>query len=138
MFKKYINPEIKILIADDAGGARAALRHQLAKLGLHNVVEASDGEEAVQKLGSEHGFTLAILDAQMPGLQGTEMLKRIEGDKRMSAIPLIMAATHGEWEDLEVTGARLLGHLPKPVMFEELAEQLGVAFAGVTPAAVEA
>ena len=129
MLREYVDPKTKILIADDAGGARAALKSQLAKLGLHNVIEASDGDEAFQKLESERGVKLAILDAQMPGLQGMEMLRRIESSKRLRRIPVIMAATHGEWENMaEVTGAKVLGHLPKPVMFEELVEQLGEIF----------
>ena len=64
-----------ILIADDETPFRAVLRDILEPLG-HRIIEAADGEEALERLGRMR-VDLVIADQRMPRLDGLALLRRI-------------------------------------------------------------
>ncbi len=76
-----------ILIVDDLPENLMALRAVLDPLG-HRVVEANSGEEALRRL-LEEDFALALLDVQMPGLDGFETAEFIRGRERSQHLPII-------------------------------------------------
>lgn len=65
-----------VLIADDAAFMRKMVRMTLAEMGLENVVEAQDGNEAVAKY-KENNPDLVLLDITMVGKNGLEALAEI-------------------------------------------------------------
>ncbi|WP_326910433.1 response regulator [Sedimentibacter sp. MB31-C6] len=69
--------EGKILIVDDAAFMRMMLRDTLKKNGYENILEAADGEIAVQTYKQEKPV-LVILDITMPNKNGLEALKEIK------------------------------------------------------------
>jgi len=70
--------KVRTLVVDDEPVARAGLRAMLTAFDWVEVVgEASDGEAAVEAIGRLRP-ELVFLDVQMPGLPGTEVLRRIE------------------------------------------------------------
>ena len=76
-----------ILIVDDQPANLVALESVLRPLQV-NVVHASSGEEAL-RLTLRQDFALAILDVQMPLMDGFELARLLRGDQRTGAIPLI-------------------------------------------------
>jgi CheY-like chemotaxis protein len=67
----------RILLADDEEMVRKAIRMILA-FGGYQIVEAADGEEAVQKyLEASPAFDLILIDLDMPRLGGVEAMARI-------------------------------------------------------------
>ena len=66
----------KILIVDDAAFMRMMIKDSLKKNGYENIIEASDGEQAVQIFKSENP-DLIIMDITMPNKNGLEALKEI-------------------------------------------------------------
>lgn len=66
----------KILIVDDEIDLRLLLAHELASVG-YDIQEASDGAEAIELLKIHH-FDLALLDIQMPTVNGIQVLKYIK------------------------------------------------------------
>jgi len=75
-----------ILIVDDDRIFRNEFRELLDD---YEVVEAESGEQALQILGKPHQIDLVMLDVMMPGLRGTEVLRRIkEMEPRLSIIIL--------------------------------------------------
>ncbi|MCX8061554.1 MAG: response regulator [Anaerolineales bacterium] len=66
----------KILIVDDSAYARHILKNALEK-GGHQVVEATNGTEAMKQLPLENP-DLVTLDLLMPGMQGQELLQHIK------------------------------------------------------------
>ena len=66
-----MNGNMKILIAEDDMTSRAMLRAVLAKWG-YDVTVASDGEQAWAALLKPNAPDLAVLDWEMPGLDGAE------------------------------------------------------------------
>jgi len=76
-----------ILIVDDLPENLLALRAVLEPLG-HRIVEADSGEEALRRL-LEEDFAVALLDVQMPGLDGFETAEYIRRRERSRHLPII-------------------------------------------------
>ncbi len=82
-----------ILVVDDEESIRFLYREELEDEG-YRVITASDGEEALRKVGEEKP-DLITLDIRMPGMDGIEVLHRIRDmDKE---IPVIMSTAYGEY-----------------------------------------
>ena len=89
-----MNP-IKILVVDDEERMRKLVRDFLVKSG-YEVMEASDGVEAVDKYLENQDIKLVILDVMMPRLDGYSACKEIHKTKN---IPVIMLSARGEEYD---------------------------------------
>ncbi|HMD13753.1 MAG TPA: response regulator [Bacteroidota bacterium] len=69
-------PKARILIVDDEDDLRTLLRHILTAQG-YQVTAASDGEEAIELI-KQQKFDVALLDIQMPNINGIQVLKYIK------------------------------------------------------------
>ncbi len=92
----------KILVVDDEARMRKLVKDFLSQKGF-SVLEAGDGEEALDIFFKEKDISLVILDVMMPKLDGWEVLKRI---REYSDLPVIMLTARGEESD-ELQGFRL-------------------------------
>ena len=84
----------KILVCDDESGLRAVIKRYAIFEG-HEVVEASDGMEAVE-LCHNNSFDIIIMDIMMPELDGFSAVKEI---RKTSDTPVIMLSARGEEYD---------------------------------------
>ena len=92
----------KILVVDDECRMRKIINDFLTKNG-HTVIEAGDGEEALDKFYSDSGIGLIILDIMMPKLDGWEVCKEI---RKESKVPIIMLTARSDESD-ELLGFEL-------------------------------
>ena len=70
--------KLKVLIVEDQADARAMLRNVLGELGITQMFEASDGQEALRFMDTAFDFVnLIICDWNMPGLSGVEFLRQL-------------------------------------------------------------
>ena len=76
-----------MLVVDDDDRMREYMRASLELEG-YSVLEAGNAEEGLAVLESEHQPQLILLDVMMPGIDGWEMLQRIQ--ERHGSIPVIM------------------------------------------------
>jgi len=109
----------KILVVDDEADTS-----NLAKLILegegYQVVVASDGEEALQKAGSE-GPDLILLDLVMPGKSGLEVCKTLKRQTKTKFVPVLMFTVLGREADKKMSrDAGADGHFVKPFTPENL------------------
>ncbi len=81
------------LIVDDLSENLVALRGLLADLDV-NVIAARSGEEALDLL-LKHDFALALLDVQMPSMDGFELAEFMRGTEKTRAIPIIFVTAAG-------------------------------------------
>src|ERR1043166_2164298 len=85
----------QILIVDDDNTSRKALARTLTAAGYH-CGESGNGDEALKLIRGQQP-SLLLLDFEMPGLDGAELLKRLRADPdpAISQIPAIMLTGHG-------------------------------------------
>ncbi len=85
----------KILVVDDESRMRKLVRDFLTKSG-YSVIEAADGEEAVDIFMSTRDIALIILDVMMPKLDGYGVAEEI---RKVSQIPIIMLTAKSDERD---------------------------------------
>jgi CheY-like chemotaxis protein len=95
-----------ILLVDDDDVARLVVRRMIERDG-HQVVEAPDGQAAMDRLGGGLFPDCIILDLMMPEVGGVDVLRRLRGDARWSDIPVILMTALNEGR--EVDEARAIG-----------------------------
>jgi len=88
-----IDVESKLLIVDDLPENLLALE-ALVRGPARRVYQASSAEQALALL-LEHEFALAILDVQMPGMNGFELAEMMRGTERTRHIPIIFVSAAG-------------------------------------------
>jgi two-component system chemotaxis response regulator CheY len=105
----------RILIVEDSPTMRQLLVFALKRLKDVDVVEASDGMDGLRKVTSDH-FDLALVDINMPVMDGLKLISLIRGEDGLKAMPIIVITTEGASEDRE--RALALGadeYLTKPI-----------------------
>jgi two-component system chemotaxis response regulator CheY len=110
----------RILIVDDSRALRMLLGHNLRQ-GGYEVLEAGDGEEALERLGGGETVDLVITDFTMPGMNGIELTRRIRALDRCGELPIVLLTTEDQ-EDKKKEGrsAGATGWIVKPFDPEQL------------------
>ena len=94
--------KLKVLVVDDESRMRKLVRDFLVKKDF-DVVEAEDGEQAIDIFYSDKDIALIILDVMMPKMNGYEVCRTIRKD---SKVPIIMLTAKAEEQD-ELLGFNL-------------------------------
>lgn len=87
--------KIKVLIADDESRMRKLVNDFLSR-NNYDVIEAFDGQDAIEKFYNDKDISLIILDVMMPRMDGWQALQEIRKD---SNIPVIMLTAKSEEKD---------------------------------------
>lgn len=87
--------KLKILVVDDESRMRKLVRDFLVKQNFE-VIEAEDGEDALDKFYANKDIALIILDVMMPKINGWDVCKEI---RETSKVPVIMLTAKGEESD---------------------------------------
>ncbi len=90
-----IMEKLKILVVDDESRMRKIVRDFLVRKG-YEVIEAGDGESALDEFYKTKSIALVILDVMMPKMNGWEVCKEI---RETSKIPIIMLTAKSEESD---------------------------------------
>lgn len=93
---------LKILVVDDESRMRKLVKDFLTKKGFQ-VLEAGDGEEAMDLFYKEKDIALILLDVMMPRMDGWEVCREI---RKNSKVPIIMLTARGDERD-ELLGFEL-------------------------------
>lgn len=94
--------QLKILVVDDEDRMRKLVKDFLVRK-QYEVLEAADGEEAVEVFVHHNDIDLIILDIMMPKMDGWEVCREI---RKLSKVPIIMLTAKGEESD-ELLGFEL-------------------------------
>jgi CheY-like chemotaxis protein/HPt (histidine-containing phosphotransfer) domain-containing protein len=123
---------VRALIVDDNGTNREILRIRLTSWGMRTG-EAPDGAGALQALWQavedEHDpFQIALIDMQMPGMDGEALGRAVKCDKRLADTKLVMLTSlgvRGDAKRFEKIG--FAGYATKPIRHQELRGVLSLA-----------
>jgi CheY-like chemotaxis protein len=116
-FNRLTPPGLAILptvvIADDEPSMRL-LVHATIESDDYNVVEAGDGSQAWEMI-QQHKPSLVLLDVQMPGKSGLEVLQLVKADPSLASTRVILLTAKAQESDIEsglIAGADF--YLTKP------------------------
>ena len=93
---------LKILVVDDEGRMRKLVRDFLVK-NNYEVLEAGDGEEAMEVFFAQKDISLVVLDVMMPKMDGWQVCREI---RAYSKVPIIMLTARADERD-ELQGFQL-------------------------------
>ncbi len=114
----------KVLIVDDEKDIVDLLAYNLARNGYETIM-AGDGNDALES-AAKSAPDLIILDLMLPGIDGTEVARRLKADARTTNIPIIMLTAKGEETDV-VVGLTLGAddYVTKPFSMKVLLARVG-------------
>jgi DNA-binding response OmpR family regulator len=117
---------LQVLVADDEPVSRTVVSAMLKKAG-YPVILASDGEQAWMKLDAADSPALALLDWEMPGLQGPEVVERIRSRATQTPTYVILLTSRDSSADI-VRGLRAGAddYVTKPANEDELIARVNV------------
>lgn len=120
---------IKVLLVEDDPGDVVIAREALKAAGLTTKLDVvSDGDEALEFLRAEGRYSkarrpdLVLLDLNLPGRSGLEVLAEVKADPDLRRIPVVVLTTSGSAEDIARSyDLHANVYVAKPVDFDEFA-----------------
>jgi two-component system cell cycle response regulator DivK len=120
-------PTKKILVVEDNQDSRELVIKVLKSKG-YLIMEAADGEAALQKLTEERP-DLILMDISLPKIDGFEVTRRVKKRESLKDIPIIALTAHAMKGDREkALEAGCDGYIPKPISVRELPDQIRAFF----------
>lgn len=115
---------MKILVVDDMPLMRHVLINMLRTFNFPDLVEATDGLQALTFLKNQH-FDLVITDLHMPKMDGKTLLNRIRDDQELTALPVLMVTCEDNSAAIkEIIAAKVTGFIIKPFNLNVLDNKL--------------
>jgi len=113
-----------VLVIDDSRTTRSILRRMMSDMGF-GVDEAASGNEAIEWL-TEHGSTdIALVDLDMPGMDGVQFLKTVRANPEFKDMRLMMVTTANALESIaRALDAGADEYLMKPFTKDSLRDKL--------------
>lgn len=112
---------INTLVVDDSAVMRSILIRtiRLSGLPLTNVYQAGNGAEALDILAA-HDVDLALIDLNMPVMDGEDLIEHIRADARLANVALVVVSTEGSETRIQSLKARGVSFIHKPFTPEQV------------------
>jgi two-component system chemotaxis response regulator CheY len=117
---------MRALVVDDSRAMRLLIGRILGELGFETI-EAPNGREALDRLAAPGDLNVALVDWNMPEMNGYDFLCALRAGRRHAAVPVIMVTT--ETETAQVMRALEAGaneYVMKPFTKDVIREKLGL------------
>lgn len=105
------------LVTDDSPTIRNMISFTLRAIGVSSI-EATDGQDALNKLEQGNSIDLLIVDLNMPKINGLELISLLRKNIKFKKLPIIMVTTETDKKKGLSTGAN--DYLIKPFKPQEL------------------
>ena len=117
---------MRALVVDDSKAMRAILRRILRELG-YEVLEAGDGREGLECLRKFGAADLALVDWNMPEMNGYEFVRAVRAEHIYDGVLLMMVTTETEMEKVvRALAAGANEYVMKPFTQEVILEKLRI------------
>jgi len=116
------NKTLNILLIEDDMIEVMKMNRTITTLKLpHNIIEANNGEEALEILKDKNSLPdIILLDLNMPKINGLEFLAILKSDKSLRHIPTVILTTSNNQKDLlECYKIGVSGYVLKPLKYED-------------------
>lgn len=122
--------DLKILAVDDSPTMRRIIINTLKRAGYSDVVEATDGKDALAKLKVEP-ITFVITDWNMPEMDGLEFVATVRASEKYKSLPILMVTTRSVKDDIvEALKAGVNNYIVKPFTPDTLKQKIDQILAG--------
>jgi two-component system, chemotaxis family, chemotaxis protein CheY len=122
------NPDMDVLIVDDASSMRRIIRGLLKELGFKHMREAENGQLAMDQLKNKKA-DFVVSDWNMPVMTGIDLLRAIRADEVLKTTPVLMVTAEAKQENiLEAVQAGVSNYIIKPFNAATLQEKLNKIF----------
>ena len=122
------DPEMEVLVVDDASAMRHIVRNLLRELGIKNIREAENGQIALDKLRVKRA-DFVVSDWNMPVMTGIDLLRAIRADQALKSTPVLMVTAEGNQKNIvEAMQAGVNNYIVKPFNAQTLHEKLNKIF----------
>ncbi len=122
--------DLKIIAVDDSPTMRRIIINTLKRAGYENVIEASDGKDALAKMKVEQ-VNFVITDWNMPEMDGLAFVSHIRATAEFKNLPVLMVTTRSVKEDIvEAMKAGVNNYIVKPFTPETLKAKIDQILAG--------
>jgi two-component system chemotaxis response regulator CheY len=109
-----IDTSTPILVVDDYATMVRIIRNLLKQIGFENVDDASNGEQALEKIKSKQ-YGLVFSDWNMEPMSGIELLQRVRADPATAHTPFIMVTAESKTDNvITARKAGVSNYLVKP------------------------
>ncbi|HAT49901.1 MAG: response regulator [Nitrospirae bacterium] len=120
---------MRVLIVDDSSVMRKIVSRGLRQAGfkIDDILEAGDGQQAMNILAKDANFGLILSDWNMPVMDGLNLVKSVRASTGAAkTIPIVMVTTEGGESKVQAAvEAGANGHIKKPFTPETLKDTLG-------------
>jgi two-component system, chemotaxis family, chemotaxis protein CheY len=122
---------MRFLIVDDSSTMRRIIINTLNKLGHQDFVEASNGREGIDRLGTSNGaIDMIITDWNMPEMNGIDFIKAVRSTAGSKDVPVLMVTTNAAKDDIvEALRAGVNNYVVKPFTAETIKEKIDAVLA---------
>ncbi len=117
---------MRAIVVDDSRAIRAILKRMLCDMGF-TVSEAEDGRAALEVLAQTGPLDLALVDWNMPGMDGLQFIQAVRSDRNMDGMRIMMVTTETDIE--RIVRALDVGaneYLMKPFTADAVTEKLAL------------
>jgi two-component system chemotaxis response regulator CheY len=131
-----VDKKMRILVVDDFSTMRQIVKKSLNQLGFSNVAEATDGQDALNKLkgDSTEPFQFIVSDWNMPNMMGIDLLKAVRADPGLKALPFLMITAEAQKDNIvEAAKAGVSQYIVKPFTVDALQQKLEMIFSKGAP-----
>ncbi len=123
---------LSVMVVDDQQTIRSLVRTGLQQLGINNIVEAADGEDALRRMVIK-APTLVISDFNMPNLDGLGLLRAIRAYPPIQKTAFIMLTGRADKELVQrAVQFGVNNYLVKPFTVATLKEKIEAVFGPIT------
>lgn len=117
---------MRALIIDDSSSTRKILGQFMRQMN-YEIVEAGDGKEALERFEEAPDISVALVDWNMPVMNGLEFVRRLRENSEHDDVKLMMVTTEHDAEHIEqALSAGANEFVMKPFTFEVLEEKLAL------------
>ncbi|MCC6653379.1 MAG: response regulator [Candidatus Eisenbacteria bacterium] len=104
---------MKCLVVDDSAITRRILVNNLRLIGFTEILEASEGKQALEMCDSS--LRVVLTDWNMPGMPGVELVRSIRANPELASLPVLLITSRNGKEDVvEAANAGINGYIVKP------------------------
>jgi two-component system chemotaxis response regulator CheY len=122
---------MRAIVVDDSKAMRSVLRRMLAECGVEAIGEADNGRAALTLLREYDDLDLALVDRNMPEMDGLEFVREVRADASLAGITIVMVTSETSAESIgEALDSGVDEYLMKPFTTEALAQKLALVAGG--------